>query len=231
MIGLAPHARLAPPPLKGVFIFWVTKLALKFYCAVFLRLRVQGLGHVPRHTGAILVANHRSKLDGFLLYSLMDRMSYALIKSDYFKNPLLRWYLTGGGGIAVKKGELCLSAMRQAKKALLAGGTLLVFPEGQINENGTVGLRPFETGFMRLALKYRVPVVPAVIIGTDRSLPEGTWIPRSSRVQIIVREPIRFDRMPESREFIDRCVNEVRNIIGDTLRKAVPHLEWGAKDL
>jgi 1-acyl-sn-glycerol-3-phosphate acyltransferase len=215
--------------MKGAFIFGVTKLALRLYCTVFLNLRVHGLGNVPRHTGAILVANHRSKLDGFLLYSLMDRMSYAFIKSDYFKNPFLRWYLKGGGGIPVKKGELRLSAIRDAKKALLAGGTLLVFPEGQINENGTVSLLPFETGFMRLALKYRVPVVPAVIIGTDRSLPEGTWIPKPSWVQVIVKEPMRFDCPVDSREFLDRCVNEVRNVIGDALRKVSPHLEWGTK--
>ena len=202
--------------MKGILIFGVTKLAVRLYCSVFVKLQVHGLNNLPRNSGAILVANHRSRLDGFLLYSLMDRMSYSFIKSDYFKNPFVRWYLKGGGGIPVKKGDLRLSAMRVAQSALSAGGTLLVFPEGHINEGDR--LLPFENTFVKLSLKYRVPVVPAIIVGTDQVLPDGKWFPRPSRIQVIVKEPIRFNGVSESKDFIDSCVHRVRDTIEDTLK-------------
>ena len=202
--------------MKAMLIFWVTKIAVRLYCSVFVRLRVHGLSNVPRNTGAILVANHRSKLDGFLLYSLMDRMIYSFIKSDYFKNPLLRWYLRGGGGIPVKKGELRASAIREAKSALGAGGILLVFPEGQINEGER--LLPFENTFVKLSLKYRVPIIPAIIVGTDQVLPDGKWLPRPSKIVVIFKEPLRFQYPSDKEDLMESHVEHVRNVVAETFK-------------
>ena len=92
--------------MNGSIIYWLTKSAVRAYCSIVTSLRVEGLQNIPRNAGAILVANHRSTLDGFLLYSLMARRIYSLINSDYFKNPILNWYLKTAGGIPVKKGEI-----------------------------------------------------------------------------------------------------------------------------
>lgn len=203
--------------LKGRVIFWFTKTVVRLYCYLFVDLRVHGYCNVPRDTGAIVVANHRSKLDGFLLYSLMDRMIYSFIKSDYFRNPVLRWYLTGGGGIPVKKGEFRPSSVRAAKTALKKGDILLIFPEGQVNEGEQ--LLPFGSSFVKLSLKYSVPVIPVTIIGTDQALPDGKWFPSPSRVDVIVKDPIMFHSSRQGDNSIECCVEQVRTVILDTFKR------------
>ena len=201
--------------MKGRLIFWLTKSAVRLYCSVFMKLRVHGLNNVPRRTGAIIVANHRSHLDGFLLYSLMSRMIYSFIKSDYFKNPLLGWYLKGGGGIPVKKGELRPSSIRQANRVLSEGNVLLVFPEGRINEGE--GVLPFEKTFLRLCLKYGVPVVPVVIVGTENDLPDGQWLPRLSEIVVIFKQPFFFEAGVDVPNLVDSHVEGIRKVIAETM--------------
>ncbi|MEE8114772.1 MAG: lysophospholipid acyltransferase family protein, partial [Nitrososphaerales archaeon] len=69
-----------------------------------MKLHVQGLENIPRGSGGILAVNHPSTLDALLIHSLMEKKIFTFTKSDYFENPLLRWYLRIGGGIPVKKG-------------------------------------------------------------------------------------------------------------------------------
>jgi 1-acyl-sn-glycerol-3-phosphate acyltransferase len=191
-------------------IFRVTKVAMKLYCLMGMRIAVEGLQHIPRRSGAILVANHRSMVDGPLLYSLMDRMIYSFIKADYFDHPWMRWYLRGGGGIPVKSGAFRLSTLKEAHRVLQRGDMLLIFPEGQINEGH--GLLPFNPTFMKLAMTYEVPVVSVTIVGTDRALPDAQWrwIPRPARVKIVVNEAVYYSRLGKPKWHVDASAEEVR---------------------
>ena len=202
--------------MKGLLIFWLTKTAVRGYCSIVTKLRVEGLRNIPRNTGAIIVANHRSTLDGFLLYSLMKRKIYSFIKSDYFENPFLGWYLKGGGGIPIKKGGLQPTAIREAKKALRGSDILMVFPEGRVNEEAS--LLPFEDTFMRLSLKYHVPIIPVIIIGTEKALPDGKLFPRPSEIFVIIKEPLTFQCPLQRKDLIQSCVEQVRNVITETLK-------------
>ncbi len=201
---------------KSYLIFWVTKVAMRLYCLMGMRVVVEGLQHIPRRGGAILVANHRSMVDGPLLYSLMDRMIYSLIKADYFDHPWMRWYLRGGGGIPVKSGSLRLSTVKEAHRILQRGDMLLVFPEGQINEEH--GLLPFNHTFMKLAMTYEVPVVSVTIVGTDRALPDAQWrwIPRPALVKIVVNQAVYYSRLGKPKWHVDASAEEVRLAILDT---------------
>ena len=196
---------------KGMAIFWLTKVTVRVYCFFFLKLRVRGLEHIPRKTGAIIVANHRSMLDGFLLYSLMERIIRPFIKGDYFKNPMLSWYLTGGGGIPVDNGQFLPSAIREAGHTLRGGGLLMVFPEGGVNTKP--GLLPFKSSFIRLSLKYTVPIIPVTLMGTGEALPDGKFFPRPSAISVVLKEPLHFHCPIGRKDLIESCVHKVRNRI------------------
>ena len=202
--------------LKSYLIFWVTKAAMRLYCLMGMRVAVEGLQHIPRRGGAILVANHRSMVDGPLLYSLMDRMIYSFIKADYFDHPWMRWYLRGGGGIPVQSGALRLSTIKEAHRVLQRGDMLLVFPEGQINEDH--GVLPFNPTFMKLAMIHEVPVVSVSIVGTDRALPDAQWrwIPRPACVKIVINEAVHYSRLGQPKWHIDALMEEVRLAIFHT---------------
>lgn len=178
--------------LKSLLIFRLTKMLTRLYCRMGMEMLVRGTHHVPQRGPAILVANHRSMADGPLLYSLMDRMAYSFIKTEYFRQPVLRWYMRGGGGIPVQSGAVRVSAVKEAHRVLKQGQLLLIFPEGRIHVGDGVGA--FAPSFMKLAVAHGVPVIPISIAGTDRALPNGQWrwIPRPARIHVTVHDPVSF---------------------------------------
>ncbi|MCH7915422.1 MAG: 1-acyl-sn-glycerol-3-phosphate acyltransferase, partial [Deltaproteobacteria bacterium] len=54
-------------------IYRLSKMVVRLYCSIFMKLHVQGLENIPRGSGGILAANHPSPLDAFLLHSLMKK--------------------------------------------------------------------------------------------------------------------------------------------------------------
>ena len=197
------------------FICWITKTVVRMHCTIFIKLDVQGLENIPQDSGGILAANHRSTFDGFLLYSLINKKVYTLIKSDFFQNPLLCWYLKIAGGIPVKKGASRLSSLRDTQRILRGNNILMVFPEGRVNPG--VSLLPFQNTFMGLSLKHHVPIIPVIIIGSERVLARGQRIPRPAEIQVIIKEPIMFNPPSDDKDTIDLHAQQVRQIIAQTL--------------
>jgi len=193
----------------------LSEMVVRLYCTIFMKLHVQGLENIPRGSGGILAANHPSTLDAILLHSLMKKKIFTFTKSDYFENPLLRWYLRIVGGIPVKKGAFRPSALRDTERVLKGNHILMVFPEGRVNP--AASLLPFQSTFIRLSLKHHVPIIPVIIIGTERALGHGQWIPRPTEIRVIIKEPIMFHHPSDSKEMIDLHAQQVRQIIAQTL--------------
>jgi len=142
-----------------------------------LRLKIEGQDNVPDFGGAVVVCNHRSSMDPLILaYSIPNRYIQYGAAAWSWKVPGYRQFheligafpltLTGG------KGDDELSAGLE----LLRQGELVgIFPEGgeTILEPGKVHkIQQFKTGFARLALRARVPVIPCAVIGSgERRLP------------------------------------------------------------
>ena len=201
--------------MQAKIICWLSKIVVRLYCSIFIKLHVQGLENIPQNSGGILAANHPSSLDAFLIHSLMKKKIFTFTKSDYFENPLLRWYLRIVGGIPVKKGAFRLSALRDTERILRGNHILMVFPEGRVNP--AASLLPFQNTFIRLSLKHHVPIIPVIIIGTERALGHGQWIPRPAKIQVIIKKPIMFHRSSDDKEMIDLHAQEVRQIIAQSL--------------
>ena len=58
-----------------------------------LSVRVKGLENIPKNGSAILIANHPSTLDGFLLLSVLERDFHVFVNSRFFENKLRLWFL------------------------------------------------------------------------------------------------------------------------------------------
>ena len=92
----------------------------------------------------------------------------------------------------------------------------MVFPEGRVNEEAS--LLPFEDTFMKLSLKYRVPIIPVIIIGTEKALPDGKLFPRPSEIFVIVKAPLMFQCPLQRQDLIEARVEEVRTLMAETLK-------------
>lgn len=138
------------------------RLMFVIFTNTLYRLRIVGQEHVPQSGGALLVPNHMSFVDGFLLMASVDRPIRFVVDAAYATHPLFKWVMTAMKVIPITSAgdtRMILRALRSAGQALDDGELVCIFPEGQITRTGT--LLPFRRGFERIVKGRQVPVIPA----------------------------------------------------------------------
>jgi 1-acyl-sn-glycerol-3-phosphate acyltransferase len=170
----------------------IARLILK----LFFRVTVTGMETLPPKGGYLLAVNHLSYLDPPLIFALFDREDLtALVTDKYQKNPVFRWIVETVNGIWINREEADLSALRQARDFLRAGGVLGIAPEGTRSHTG--GLIRAKTGTAYLADKAGVPVIPVAISGTDGAIGRALLLQRP-RIHLQIGVPV--DLLPVQRE-------------------------------
>ncbi len=137
------------------------RLMLVLLTNTLYRLRIVGHEHVPVTGGALLVPNHISFIDGFLLIASLDRPIRFVVDAEYVNHPLFKPFMEVLHVIPISSSlgpRVILKALRQAGDALDAGDLVCIFPEGQITRTGN--LLPFRRGFERIVKGRDVPIVP-----------------------------------------------------------------------
>ncbi|HEY5532582.1 MAG TPA: lysophospholipid acyltransferase family protein [Candidatus Anoxymicrobiaceae bacterium] len=135
-----------------------------------LKLKIEGQDNVPDLGPAVMVCNHRCVLDpAILAYSVPNRYISFAAAAWSWKVPgyrlLHEW--TGAFPLTLSGGKGNEELSRGLE--LLAEGELVgIFPEGgeALMEPGKAEkITRFKTGFARLALQARAPVIPCAVIG------------------------------------------------------------------
>ena len=152
--------------LVGVWHVAVEALVWLFIRSVY-RIRIIGREQVPKQGGVILVANHVSWLDGFLILLFMPRRVRAIAWAGNFRFRWLRRMAKSWRVILIQPKERreLLKSMKVAKEWLKNGEAIFIFPEGGITRTGQV--QGFRSGIMWLLKDVDVPVVPVYL--------EGLW--------------------------------------------------------
>lgn len=124
--------------------------------------------------GVLLVSNHRSHLDVFILLSRIAGIR-VLAKSTLFKIPFLSLMMRASRQIGVERGrfDAWIRAMGEVKARLQLGERVHVFPEMTRCPPGFQGLQPFTAGPFLAALQEDAMVIPIVFKNTDGVWPRG----------------------------------------------------------
>lgn len=179
--------------------------------AVLGGLRASGRDNVPERGGVILVANHLSYLDVFMLGLLLPRMLNYVARSTLFVGPL-GLLIRSVGGFPIQRDGVGVQGLKETLKRLKAGGIVTFFPEGTRSSDGELG--PLKPGLAALVAKAKVPVVPAALAGTFEAWPRGRPLFRFHPVHIHYGEPI----TPE--EVAGRPHEEVMELIRERMLAA-----------
>jgi 1-acyl-sn-glycerol-3-phosphate acyltransferase len=138
--------------------------------------RVNGHENVPATGPLLIVANHLSWFDPFLLAIVVRRRLWFLTKEEVFRWPVIGWLAHITGQIPVLRGESDRAALEKALRYLREGKALVVFPEGTVErqERMLVG----HTGVAMLAVRSGTTMLPIAHSGTRRILRlHGGWFP------------------------------------------------------
>jgi len=226
--------RLAPRRGRLFQLLWpitsyvVTNVTVTLFWLLFFvlnRTAVIGRRHAGEECNTLLLSNHQSMLDSFLvgLAAFYPRswLKPQLIPwnpaaaENFYKNPLLPWLADNWKCIWVREGRRDLHALHRMIQVLPCG-VMTVFPEGTRSRDSAVG--PGRPGAGLLILATRPRVISVAIDGMQDVLPIGRYIPRIfKRVAVSFGSPVDYAdllAMPRTREtaqaVIDRVMAAIR---------------------
>jgi 1-acyl-sn-glycerol-3-phosphate acyltransferase len=154
------------------------------------RIEIAGAERIPTNGPAILVANHESLLDPFILGTATKRYIRYMAKSELFGHPVLARIMNAFGTFPVERGTGDSAALGRAGKLLDAGEVLGIFPQGTCLPYRR---RPYMRGAARLALATGAPLIPIRMVGTERALRPGRFRIGLPKIRILVGEPIEVE--------------------------------------
>ena len=168
----------------------IGRMTLQPLVRLFVPLRNYGVERVPSSGGVVLAFNHFHWIDPPAFGAASPRPVVFVAKVEAHRVPGLGQLIRAFGTISVRRGESDREAVRQMRAAVQDGQAIGLFVEGTRQLSGELG--PVQPGAAMVAVQENVPVVPAVIHGTQRWKP-GNWAP----VSIAWGEPMRLDGLPK----------------------------------
>ena len=180
-------------------------------------VRTSGRERIPPG-GVVFASNHQSWFDIFALAVTIPGQMRFVSKLELSRIPVLGRAMRSAGHIFVNRqvrGQ-AIEAYEDASRAIRAGLSAVVFPEG--TRSGTGDLQPFKKGAFVLAIAAQAPVVPVYCAGTYALLPKGTMRLTPHPIAVMFGEPISTVGMTyEDRErLMDECRRVVERLRGES---------------
>ncbi len=201
--------------------YQVAHVLMTVFTRSWLQLSVSGQEWIPREGGVIVAANHQSFLDVPILGFSIPRESRFPGKAELFEKAPWNTLLLKTGGFPLARGEGDRKAVNFSQTVLERGVVLSIFPEGTRTRTGQIGA--FHRGMGLLAIKNKVPIVPAAIWGTGRSMGPGMTIPRPGPIRVQFGPPI----LPEEHRVAELGIKEASIALSGLVEKRVRTLYSG----
>ncbi len=182
-----------------------------------LMFRVRRVGpraHLPKG-GVIVCANHASYLDPAFI-QLCVRRRVMFVMTDNFYSGRAEWFFRLVTAIPVGRGRLARKGLYRAMAAVKRGHAVVVFPEGRLSLDGTLGKG--QRGVSILARRTGARVHPAAIVGSMEAWPKGQGYPGRANVRIAFGSPIEYpknsglDERATERQFADQLMGRIARI-------------------
>lgn len=214
--------------LWSILSYVLTNITVSLFSLFFFvlnRTRVIGRRNVPQERNTLLLSNHQSMIDSFIVgLAAFHPQSYLkpylipwnpAAEENFFQPRWLGWLAKHWRCIPVREGRRDPRALHRMVE-VLPRGVMTIFPEGTRTRDEEVHEGRAGTGLLILAT--RPNVVPVAIYGMNDVLPIGRKLPRLfQRVYVYYGEPIDYSEFLDrprtkdtSQELIDKVMAAIR---------------------
>jgi len=149
---------------------FVLRLMVYLPLSALHRFKIYGSENYGADGAGIVMSNHVSLADGFLLGAATQRMVRFMVFDAYYNHPVTRFGLNLFRTIPVSQGARrdVIESLRSARAVIEQGHFAGIFPEGGITRSGH--LHAFQKGFTRIVAGTRIPIIPAYMNGLWNNL-------------------------------------------------------------
>lgn len=162
-------------------VYFVVSHFMKFLLMITRGIKIYGRENIPRKGAFLLISNHKSNNDPFVLAAATFRQISFMGKASLFKHPVAKLVL--GGGLKAfpvdREGDPRI-VLNQSVEILKKGRPTAMFPEGTRNRVDD-SLGEFKKGAALVAIRAGVPVLPVAILGINR---------KGSKIYALFGEPL-----------------------------------------
>ncbi len=144
---------------------------------------------------ALIVSTHQSHFDPLLAgVTFNERLNYVA-RRTLFKNKLFGLIITLLDAIELDRDRSGLAGLKETMLRLKQGKKVLLFPEGTRSSDGRIA--PLKPGFLSVARRCKVPLIPMAITGAFEALPRTSLLPRRFPMRVAVGSPIEVSEFTE----------------------------------
>ena len=156
-------------------------------------VQVIGRENIDKKQSYVVVSNHQSQYDIFVLYGWLGVDFKWVMKQELRKVPGLGVACEKLGHIYIDRSQrqAALESLERAKTRITGGTSVIFFPEGTRSDNGN--MRAFKKGAFNMALDLGLPILPVSIVNTNRILPNRTLDLLPGRAKLVIHDPIPTD--------------------------------------
>ena len=203
------------------FIAWSGfRLMYRFY----FRWQVSNPERVPLSGSVILAANHESILDPPLVGSGLTRDINYLARESLFRFPGLGTLLRSWNSVPVDRDGGGAAGLKAILHRLLAGGAIILFPEGTRSRDGK--MQKARSGIGLTVIKSDAVVIPVRVFGTYEAYGRHIRIPRPRSVAVKYGEPLRFEALrTEAKACSKPRLKEIYQEVADEIMAAIAKLQ------
>ena len=152
-VGATAYILTVVPDFFVRFVLWLVTHTI-------FRIRIEGQQNVPLRGPALLVANHVSHVDAFLIGGSVQRFIRFMVWNQIYRSKALHWFLRRSNAIPVGSDgpRDVVESIRAARRGLAEGHVVCIFAEGAISRTGN--MLPFKRGMEKIVHGSDVAIIP-----------------------------------------------------------------------
>jgi 1-acyl-sn-glycerol-3-phosphate acyltransferase len=212
----------------------ISRLLAKLIFALIGKLRILRVESSAMKGPYILAANHISHFDPPLLSIANRRKIDWMAMADLFRSRIFSAWAHAIGTFSTDREKPDRASVKTALTRLRQGRVIGIFPEAGLRdgERSVLNGAPFDSGVAALAQMERAPILPCVILGSDRLYNPRNWIPfRRATVWIGFGAPIKPPPGMGKKESRLHLEHELGAAFQSLCAEMRAHFSLGADDL